>query len=373
MISSRRFFILVFVLSVFVAGLWQGFSKAAKKPLWIDEIYTQVTSVEGKSWSAVWLGSTGQGSNGPMFYSIQKIICAASGYKSNDLWNNKGDVYARFILRASSIFCMSLGLALIVWFFCVHYSLLGGLITFIMSITSYLVWYYLAEARPYALMFLATAIQALVLLYYYRFDRKPRCWSVGVANLFLAFVSPLSVIQIASSGAVLWFKGCRRVWPLLWGVVLPLGIGFGYYTVSVHCPFWFLPYGQPLALILANIPSGRLWVFFIFPLLIWVWDKYLNKRREYSLWPFFAWGWLTFIGYVLFLTYLSFIQQPQKGYEICNRYLMSLTPLGIIVATTGILEFVQRPKALWVKLIAWAAILMIILPRLVKAYRWMIG
>jgi uncharacterized membrane protein len=74
---------------------------------------------------------------------------------------------------------MSLGLALIVWFFCVYYSLLGGLIAFIVAISSYMLWYYWAEARPYALVFLATTIQALVLVYYYRFAQKSRCWGVG--------------------------------------------------------------------------------------------------------------------------------------------------------------------------------------------------
>jgi len=372
MMPSRQFIALVFALVVFTAGLLQGFSIALKKPLWNDELYTQVSSVEGKSWADIWRGRIREGNNSPFFYSLQKAVCAAFSYKSDDLWH-KDAARARFILRIAPVFCMSLGLALIVWFFCVHYSLLGGLIAFIVSITSYMVWYFWAEARPYALIFLATTIQAFVLLYYCRFDRKSRFWSMGVANLFLAFISSLSVIQIASSGAVLWLKGYRRIWPLLWGVGLPLGIAFGYYMAAEHYSFWFAPYGQPFSLILANIPSGRLAAFFIFPVLIWGWDWYINRRRECILCPFFTWAWLTFIGYVIFLGYLAFLQQPPKGFEISNRYLMALTPLGIIVVSVGILELAKRPQSIWVRVIVWAAVLMLILPRLVKTFRWMMN
>jgi hypothetical protein len=51
MLLSQRILILVFVSSVFMAGLWQGFSIAFQKPLWNDEIYSQVSSVENISWA----------------------------------------------------------------------------------------------------------------------------------------------------------------------------------------------------------------------------------------------------------------------------------------------------------------------------------
>jgi hypothetical protein len=349
--------------------LCQGFSIALKKPLWNDEIYTQI-SIENTTWAVIFMGRIIEGNNSPVFYSIQKIICVALGYRSNDLWHND-DVSTRFISRIAPVFCMSLGLALIVWFFCIHYSLLGGLIAFIISITSYMVWYYWAEARPYALIFLATTIQTLALLYFYRLDHKSRYWGVGVANLFLAFISSLSVIQIMASGVVLWFKGCRRIWPLLWGVGLPLGIAFGYYVVADHCFFYFAPHGQPLSLICANIPAERIGAFFIFPVLIWLLDRYVNKKKEFALWPFFVWAWLIFIGYVLFIAYFLFIKHSSVGFEISNRYFMTLTPVGMIVVSAGMLELVKRPHSIWGRVIVWVAILAVILPRLVKAFRWM--
>src|SRR3989339_191913 len=195
--SSQRGIVFVFAAAVFMAGLCQGFSLALKKPLWNDEIYSQTSSVEGMSWAQIWTGRIREGNNSPAFYSVQKIVCGIFDYKSNDLWKND-DVPARLILRIAPVVCMSLGLALIVWFFGAYYALSGMMIAFIVGVSSYMVWYYWAEARPYAMMFLATTVQALLILYHCRFGRNTHGWGIGVANLFLAFVSSLSVIQIAA-------------------------------------------------------------------------------------------------------------------------------------------------------------------------------
>jgi hypothetical protein len=193
---------------------------------------------------------------------------------------------------------------------------------------------------------------------------------VWAANLFLGFISSLSVIQIAASGLVLWFKGDRRWQSLLGCVGVPLMIAFGYYMRADHYSFWFSSYGQPLNLIQANIPAGRLMTFFIVPVLIWIWDWRTNKSRELLFWPIFIWGWLIVIGYVSFLGVLMLFQTPPKGFEVSNRYLMALTPVGIIMVTVGILELVKRPQSMWTKLCVWGVVLMIILPRLSKVSHW---
>ncbi len=369
---SRQFCVLLVALFIFTLGLCQGFNLAMNKPLWNDEIFTQISSVEVISWGDIWKGEIGEGNNSPLFYSIQKIICNLFHYQSNDLWH-KEDMEARFILRIAPVVCISLGLALLVWFFCTYYSWIGGLIAFIVAVSSYMLWYYWAEARPYALVFLGTTIQALFLLYYYRFDRKPNCWGIGIANLFLSLISTLSIIQIAASTVVLWFKGERRVRTLLACVGLPALVSIIYYLRADHYSFYFASYGQPFNLIFSNIPSGRLAAFFIIPILIWVWDWRINKNREFILWPFFIWGWVTLAGYVAFLGYLFLVQTPAQGFEVSNRYLMSLTPLGIIIFTVGALELIKRSKTWWVRIIVWAALLALILPRLKKVLNWMDG
>ncbi|HOW35836.1 MAG TPA: hypothetical protein PL155_05420 [Candidatus Omnitrophota bacterium] len=374
MTPSRKFVIFIFVVGIFAAGLCQGFTIALKKPLWNDEIFSQVSSVEGKSWPVIWTGRIGEGNNSPLFYSIQKAICKAFNYRSEDLWH-KDDIRARFILRIAPVFCMSLGMALIAWFLCVYYSLLGGLIGFIVSISSYMVWYYWAEARPYALIFLAATVQALALFYYCRFEKKLSFWGMMAANLFVAFAFSLSVIQIVASGVMLWVKGYRRIWPLLLSVGLPLGVAFGYHIAAPHYSFFFGPYGKPYQLIFANIPSGRLAAFFIFPALVLGWDWYIKKERKIALWPFFAWAWLTFFGYIAFIGYLKYLTlfQESPQFEVSNRYFMALTPLGIIAVSVGILELVKRPRALWARAMVWAVALAIILPRLAKAFHWMMN
>ncbi|MBF0595552.1 MAG: hypothetical protein HQL22_11390, partial [Candidatus Omnitrophica bacterium] len=342
MIMSRGSLVLLVMLIVFTSGFWAGSRIALNKPLWNDEIYSQMRSIDSMSWAGIWSGRIREGNNSPVFYSVQKVVCAAFGYQTADLWK-KDDVRSRFLLRLAPIMCMSLGLAVIVGFFCAYYSFLGGLIAFIIAISSYMVWYFWAEARPYAFVFLATALQSVFFLYACRFSRSPRYGVLGLLNLLLALVTSIGVIQIVAIGVILWFNGYRRFWALTGCVGLPFLIALGYYAAADHYQFKFVSWGMPLALIELNIPAGRLAAFFIFPLLIWGWDRYINKDRTFFLWPFFLWAWLTVAGYALFLGYLYFRQRPPQGFEVTGRYLMSLTPIGIVCLTAAILEFLKRP------------------------------
>ncbi len=368
---SRQSLVLLVVLVVFMAGLWQGFRIAMNKPLWNDEIFSQMQSVDNISWKDIWLGHIQEGNNSPLFYSVQKIICSLSGYRTINLWK-EDNVRIRCFLRIAPVVCMSLGLALIVGFFCAYYSFWGGLIAFIIAIPIHTTILIHTEARPYAFVFLVTAAQALFLLYVCRFAKEPRYGALGLMNFLMALITWLSVIQIVAAGVILWLSGYRRVFPFLSCIGLPLFVAAVYYMNAIHLKFRFMPLGMPTAVIGANIPAVRLAAFFIFPLLIWGWDRFISKEKNLFLWPFFFWSWLTFIGYVLFLGYLFAIQRPHQGFEVSNRYLMSLTPIGIVCLTVAILEFLKRPRRLWIKIVVWIGIALVILPRLSNVYSWIV-
>ena len=66
---------------LFIILLTVGTSLAKYKPLWTDEIYSQVRSIEKLSYGAILLGPPGEGNTCPFFYLIQKTICDIFHYK----------------------------------------------------------------------------------------------------------------------------------------------------------------------------------------------------------------------------------------------------------------------------------------------------
>lgn len=359
-------------LAVFLLGFIQGLSIAIKKPLWTDEIFTQVSSVEGRSWSQILMGNTGQGNNSPLFYSIQKAVCSFTGYRSQDLWH-QDEPRARVILRLAPVFFMSLGIALCVWYFTYLYSLLAGVFVLILSLTTYMIWAYWGEARPYSMVFYGTVFQALALWNLFRFKDRECAWRpVMYAHLFLALTSALSVIQLVSSGIILWLGGYRRLWKFLAMVGIPLAIAVTYYAISAHYKFWFAQHGLPIALIRANIPEGRLHAILFIPVILWIWDRKSAVKTPRELWLFQGWVFFTLLGYIFFLSYLWFKQKPPSGFdfEISNRYLMSLAPLGIISMVFLSLEIGHKPRVVWKRFLIWGVILALTIPRLIKVFSW---
>ncbi len=360
--------------AIFLFGLASGFSVAVRKPLWNDEIYSQVANVDGLSMSAIWRGGVQEGNNSPLFYALQKSVCSVLHYTAGDLWHQQ-PFEARIILRILPVMFMSLGLALSFWAFARSYSITTGVVAFLTALGTYLVWGYIAEARPYAMVFFGSVLQAVVLLRALRSGDLARGWVfVAMAHMFLAVTSSLSVIQITSAGAVLWVAGHRRIWPLLAMVILPLAVGFGYhqlYRVTYH--FYFASYGQPLDLVKAAVPEGRLQFLLIVPFFLWVWARRSGEKVCANVWLFLGWAWLTILGYGVFLGYLWVNQKfptPSPAFEVSNRYMMALA--GVSCAAIAVLceELVRRPRVLWLRVLMWGGILALILPRLVKVFRW---
>lgn len=357
-------------LFVFLFSFIQGLGIATRKPLWNDEIYTQVQSVENNSWLQTWKGNSQEGNNSPLFYSVQKAVSLLFGYHSQDLWH-RDDLRSRIIIRLAPVFFMSLGIALCVGYLSFLYSILIGIFVLLLILTTFMIWAYWAEARPYSMVFCGTVFQSLALWNAFRLKDSGHAWrSIMFAHIFLALTSSLSVIQISASGPILWLRGYRKPWQLLVMLGIPLAVAITYYAVSGHYMFRFAQHGMPMALIKASIPEGRLQAILFFPIILWIWDMKRAVKTSKELWFFQGWVGLTLLGYVLFLAYLWFRQKPPDGCEISNRYFISLLPLGVISITLLSLEICRRPRFVWGRILAWGIILSLTLPRLIKLFQY---
>ncbi|MFH0753768.1 MAG: hypothetical protein V2A70_04315 [Candidatus Omnitrophota bacterium] len=368
---SRQVLIWCVAAGIFLFGLVQGFSVAVRKPLWTDEIYSQISSVEGKDLLTMWRGGIREGNNAPLFYTIQKVICQATGFKGGDLWH-KHDLTSMIVLRVAPVIFMSLALAFIFWFFARTGSLVMGAAALFMAMATYLVWAYWAEARPYAMLYALTALQAVVLMQALCSRDLSRGWrSAACVHIILAFTSPLSVIQVGASALVLWLAGYRKFVPLMLTVVVPLALGFWYhFSYTEHYSFWFTPYGQPLALVKSALPESRLIFLMAAPLILWTGVKRSGKNVDPGIWLFLGWVWLTILGYGVFLTYLWLKQKPHVGFEVSNRYMMALAPIGVVAVMFLFMELYKRAASIWARGFLWLIMAILVLPRLVKVFRW---
>jgi len=152
--------IIAVVLLIFL--LYLGYSLSIRKPLWNDEMYSQVTVIDQVSYKDIMLIRFGESVNSPTFYFIQKFICDLTGYKFTKKWYKEweiSDLRSQIILRIASNIFMSLSIVFIFYYFAACYSGWIGIYAILVSLSSYMVWAHWAEARPYAIWFCLTGIQ----------------------------------------------------------------------------------------------------------------------------------------------------------------------------------------------------------------------
>ena len=81
---NKKLILSMCIVLLFLFGI--GFGLCKYRPLWNDEIYTQMASVSGHSYSQIWLGHVGEGSSSPLFYVMQKAICGMLKYSTPEQW-----------------------------------------------------------------------------------------------------------------------------------------------------------------------------------------------------------------------------------------------------------------------------------------------
>jgi len=184
---------------LFIACISIGLVLAKHKPVWNDEIYSQTNSIEDTSYLEIIAGDVEEGNNSPLFYLMQKGFCELLKYKFPAGWKGRwsiSDLKSQIILRINSIIFMSLSIVCIFFFFAKNYSVWSGIYSLFISISSYMVWIYWIEARPYPMWFFLITIQSLLFLNVARdFSNESSSFKLS-KSVFSDFFHPIPIIKL---------------------------------------------------------------------------------------------------------------------------------------------------------------------------------
>jgi len=263
----------------FFVFFYFGLLRAEHKALWNDEIFTQVSSVSHQSYAQHWLGKIGEGNNTPLFYSIQKLFFQLIQYQTPDLWNEQ-NLYDRLVLRINPIFFMAASIACIFFYFSKTYSLWIGVYSLFISISSFVVWDYWVEARPYTLWIFLTTVHTLHFLNLFRQEVISRKAWIGltIIHFLLCFSTIFSVAQITIVSALLWLLKERNWKKYILTAIIPTFITLYYFMLAPKYNFWFDL--TPDQLIRDCFSRDRFYILFIFTFFLAAY--YLGKKNRNS-------------------------------------------------------------------------------------------
>ncbi len=368
----------ILFIFLFIIGLWVSFNK----PLWNDEIYTQIFSIDSKSYVDILSMHLFEGNSNPLFYLFQKGICDIFHYKFPFPQGKKPyifDVRSQIILRLGSNILMSLSLSLIFYFFSRFYSIWLGWYVFLSAITSPMVWLYWAEARPYAMWFFLTTVQGLLFILILRqiFSIKNRsrrfcfidyrlCIALSVTHILLSFTIVISLAQIVIISALLLVLGFR---PLRWYIfitLIPIAICLFYY-LFLAAPLRKYSVDAPLSLIVVAFPLDKiivLGVYCIVTISLFIISKWKRNIIEYcrgleqirmsKVYIIF-----TILMVAAAFAFIGIYKMQDSGdsiYTLNNRYFINLTPVAIIatvMAAVGLLDTFRKDRWMFFNVIVF--------------------
>lgn len=323
-------------LTLFTFGFWLS----QHKPLWNDEIFSQVENIEVYSYSDIFYAQMkDEGNKCPLFYVLQKAITQISGYKFPFKWEQEWlieDAYSQFLLRIQPNFFMSLSIVLIFFYFSKQYSIATGCYAFLLSISSIMVWAYWLDARPYALWFFLTTAQSLLFLEAVQNDNEDCLTWLGLTHLALAFTVVIGGLQILICSFYVWLfttKNSQRYFLLTW---IPLIISFFYFynTPKVLTTYMSLPHAIDLFFINFSLERFMVVGGYACVFAFWAWNHpYSKEGRGDSA----SYKYLSFLLSLLFATGVLFYMyethstaKSEAGFKIHERYFIYLAPIEII-------------------------------------------
>jgi hypothetical protein len=344
---------LILAALIFALSLIVGYSLSLRRPLWNDEIYTQVAVVDQMSYpDMLYLRRGLEGNSCPLFYLIQKSVSDAMGYQFPFHWESEWMLMeegSQVIMRLGPNFFMSLSIALIFYFFARFYALAAGIYAFLLTLASCMVWAYWVEARPYALWFFLTTCQSLLFLSFIRDKgRNPsRLTWITVVHILLSLTLILSIMQIVIVSFLLWMYGERSWRKHLLATIVPLGICFLYYHRSIA---WRYAMPDYAFLIFHNVPPERILLLLVYCvcLVFYSWARRKTPRQAVNesgtLSGEGAWYGILFLYFFLvalvFLGVMTMRAAPGES-ALPDRYLLFLTPAGIIATTVVSVDIIK--------------------------------
>ncbi len=329
---GRTVFVFLFVLAV-------GYFLSTKKPLENDELFTQISSVEGLSYQGILTAKIPEGNVSPLFYFTQKAFLDALSFRLPFSWKGEWFVYnlpSQIALRVLSNVFMSLSVTIVFYFFARFYSVWAGVYGSFVMLASFMTLTYWALGRPYALWNFLTTLQVLLFLYILRTKQKNRlAWtSLAAVHFLLALTVTFGAVQITAVSLVLFFSKERSITQYVFLTVVPVVLCFAYYFSAPKYSFYFSD--SPLQLICASFPKDRLAFVFLLgavlavAVLVEKKQTFVEKLKESNM------CYLFFIVVILFLTAvlmgLFYIKAHGKneGFPLSNRYFIYLSPIGAI-------------------------------------------
>lgn len=344
-IYSFRIFTVILFIILFVLGLFL----AQLKPLWNDELYSQVFGIEKLSYFQIWLGEIPEGNNSPLFYVLQKIVCDIGHYHIPFVWNGDwsvADPAGQFILRVMPVLFMSLALTGIFFFFASEYSLWTGAFAIGTALATLNVWAYWAEARPYAQWFALSTFQLLCFLKYVRCpESRPKIFQSLIAiHLILSLTSVFGSVQVFVVSMMIYVFYERKFLKFTGIFLIPMCCGFYYFLRAPHYMFGLPP--DFWDLIWSNFPPERL-ALFVFCGILAGFSAVIPKNDKPG--PWFSRGGILaalFLGAsaVLMVCLNLTRQKGLRPFEVSSRYFIFLSPLGIILTTVFFEESLKLLK-----------------------------
>jgi len=332
-------------LLVLAGCLLLGFSEARHRALWNDEYYSQLSSVYNISYQDQFLGKIGEGNNTPLFYVLEKLFLQLIHYQVPAQWLQGhwySDAPSQLLLRINPVFFMSLSVAAVFYFFSQEFSLGIGFYSLFIYFSSYMLWAYWAEARPYAMIVFLTTVQSLLFLKAMQGAQGfNRIWKwLVLVHLLMGFTFIFSVGLILAVSLLVWWMIDRDWKKYFFLTLLPIAVSLFYY---VHAPKYDFFFGSlsPEQLIRDNISRQRfdiLFIFFIF-LSVYFWGQ---KKQVLKCTP--GKEILKPVPYVVFmitalassavvLVLFALHAKGNQGFPITSRYFIYLTPIGVIATT----------------------------------------
>ena len=299
-------------------------------------------------------GRIPEGGNAPLFYTLQKLFLQLIHYQTPAQWLQGHwytDASSQILLRINPIIFMSLSVSLVFYYFCRRYSFKAGFYSLFIYLSSYMLWAYWAEARPYALLVFLTTVQSVILLD--MMDRDPRTdggrlWGMlAGTNILLSLTSVLSMGEIAAVSILYWtFK--ERDWKKYIGLtVLPIAIILFYYVQAPKYQFYFD--SSPAQLIKSNISLGQFFVLFIFLILLsmYSWSQknsilnFMPGKEILKPVPYIIFMSIVLASCAVVFCLFALYAKQGLGYPINGRYFIYLTPIGVIASTILIMALIR--------------------------------
>lgn len=360
---------LILFLSLLLVFILQtlGFLLAIHKPLWRDELNTQTYAIN-ESYADILSGKNEmEGNTSPFFYIQQKIFCDIFHFQTPQPWLEGHweytDPFANIFLRILPVSWMSSFFLLLFLYFSFRFNIFFGFLGLFVGLASPMLWLYWAEARPYGLWVLLTALQMILFLeILHEKTSSYRKWlCLSLVNIFLSLTCILSFFQIGIVCVMLLFK--ERRWHQY---ILPFAIPMLFiYYYKPHSPSFDLIFLLTVQqMIFSTLPSNRLCILLIYPVLLRIYSlqgqkmlpKIFPNDDILTVFPFFLSILLMIIAIILFFATLQG-HATGRGQYVIQRHIIFLIPVSIIGITYLLGLLWQSLKSyFWIKILIFIVI-----------------